>query len=261
MQSIVNLDRYPIQDIQVGKGRSVVDVLHHQFHEIGLCMLPGFLQAEALSAMVEEAQGLSGEAHITEQQQTGAYGRSGSDASTDTRVTRANFGAVAYDRLPPGSQLRMLYEWEGLTNLMAAIVGHPNLHRTADPLVSCTLSFFRKGNELGWHYDNNDATVSLLLQAADEGGAFEFVPQTRGNGVNAEAREQAVLDNTTDNLVRPQVTPGTLSIFNGNHALHRVAPVTGQRERIVALLNYADEADYVFSEQVHQRFFGRTVQA
>lgn len=250
IQSIVDLHRYPILDTQAGGGRSVVEACHRQFRETGLCMLPGFLQPEALSTMVGEAQRLSGEAHITEQ-----YG--GSDTSTDPRATHAKFGAVAYDRLADDSLLRALYEWDGLTSLVEAIVNQP-LNRTADPLVSCTLSYFSQGDELGWHYDSNEATVSLLLQAADEGGAFELVPRTRGHGVDAKEREQAVLDGQAEHLISPDLTAGTLSIFNGNQALHRVSPNTGKRQRIVALLNYAAEADYVFNEQVHMRFFGRT---
>jgi len=262
IQSIVNLDLYPIKDIEAEDARSVIEACCRRFRETGLCMLPDFLQDEALSTMVREAQQLSDEAHITEQWQANKHGDGSSDTSTDTRKTRARFGAVGYDRLSADSPLRTLYEWEGLTGLVAAIVGQPGLHRIADPLMSCTLSFFCKGDELGWHYDSNEATVSLLLQAADEGGAFEFVPQTRGSGEgDAEAHEQAVLNGRAENLIRPQVTAGTFSIFNGNHALHRVAPVTGERERIVALLNYSTETDYAFNEQVHMRFLGRTAQA
>ena len=259
--SIVDLKRYPILDLEAPEGRAVVEDCRRRFLETGLCLLPGFLRPEALSAMVEEARALSTGAHTTEKRSR-LDGGGGSDPSTDPRATRARFGAVAYDRLGAASQLRTLYEWEGLTKLVAAIVGQPGLSRTVDPLVSCSLSYFGKGDELGWHYDSNEATVSLLLQAADEGGVFEFVPQTRGQGVeDNEAREQAVLEGRPEGLVQSHLTPGTLSIFNGNDALHRVSPVTGDRGRVIALLNYAAEANYVFNEAVHMRFFGRTAKA
>lgn len=257
--SIVDLERYPVLDLEAPEGRAVVEDCQRRFLETGLCLLPGFLRPAALAAMVEEARELSTGAHTTEQR---SQLNGGSDPSTDPRVTRARFGAVAYDRLGANSQLRTLYEWDGLTKLVAAIVGQDGLHRTVDPLVSCSLSYFGKGDELGWHYDSNEATVSLLLQAADEGGVFEFVPQTRGAGVDdVEAREQAVLEGRPPGLVQSHLTPGTLSIFNGNDALHRVSPVTGERGRVIALLNYAAEPNYVFKEAVHMRFFGRTAKA
>lgn len=259
---IVDLQRYPVGDLDAPDGSAVVEKHRRRFLETGLCLLPGFLRPEALSAMAREARELSAEAHVTEQWRDGVSGDSRSGDSTDPRSTRARFGAVAYDRLPAGSPLRALYGWDGLTKLVAAIVGRAELERTVDPLVSCSLSFFRKGDELGWHYDSNEATVSLLLQAADEGGAFEFAPETRGDGItDTAARERAALAGAAENLVSPRLEPGTLSIFDGNRALHRVAPVTGQRERIIALLNYAAEPDYAFSKEVHLRFFGRTIDA
>lgn len=260
IQSIVDLQRHPIQDIQTEEGRTVIELYQQEFRENGLCMLSGFLLPEALSIMVSEAQRLSSEAYVPELKQDNQQSDESFTPSTNPRATKANFGAIAYDQLRSDSLLRTLYEWDGLTNLIAGIVGKSKLHRTADPLVSCTLSFFHKENELEWHYDTNDVTVSLLLQAADEGGAFEFVAPSCDSEVDTKALEKAVLDGHTENVICHQLVAGTLSIFNGNRALHRVAPVTNEPERIIALLNYATEADYVFSEQVHMKFFGRKIQ-
>jgi hypothetical protein len=46
-------------------------------------------------------------------------------------------------------------------------------------------------------------------------------------------------------------------MFNGHGSLHRVAPVAGTRERIIALFNYMAEPGYVFSEEIQRKFFGR----
>ena len=56
------------------------------------------------------------------------------------------------------------------------------------------------------------------------------------------------------------LAPGTLSLFNGHRALHRVAPVTGRRPRIIALFSYAAQPGYIFSDHIHQRFFGRRLE-
>ena len=58
-------------------------------------------------------------------------------------------------------------------------------------------------------------------------------------------------------LVRPPIAPGTLSLFNGYRSLHRVAPIPGPGARIMALFNYMAEPGYVFSADIHEKFFGR----
>lgn len=254
---IVDLRRYPIQDLEGPEARALVEACRAQLSARGLCLLPDFVRPEALAAMSDEARGLCRDAHVTEHWRASPHGDGGPEAGTIPRATRASLGAVAYDRVPADSPLRALYEWDGLTGLVAAVLEGPPLHRTADPLVSCMLTVCRRGDELGWHYDPNDGVVSLLLQEADEGGAFEFAPGTRGPGLAAEAVERAVIEGRAEGLVTPRLAPGTLSLFNGHRALHRVAPVTGAGERIIALFNYAPAPDYVFREDIHRRFFGR----
>ncbi len=73
----------------------------------------------------------------------------------------------------------------------------------------------------------------------------------------ADAAELATIESRAPDPVRPRLSPGTISIFNGHRALHRVAPVTGARECVVALFNYAPEPDYVFSDVIHRRVLGR----
>jgi predicted 2-oxoglutarate/Fe(II)-dependent dioxygenase YbiX len=131
------------------------------------------------------------------------------------------------------------------------------LYRCADPVVSCMLTVCREADELGWHYDPNDGVVSLMLQEADAGGAFEFAAGIRSEAPDASAAELAVLDGRYARVVRPELRAGTLSMFNGHGSLHRVAPVTGTRDRIIALFNYMAEPGYVFSEEIQRKFFGR----
>ncbi len=124
-------------------------------------------------------------------------------------------------------------------------------------MVSCLMTVCRDGDELGWHYDPNDGVVSLLLQAAEQGGGFEFVPGSRGPDTAATARELAILEARDRGILRPDLEPGTLSLFNGHRSLHRVAPVGPGRERIVALFSYAAMPGYVFSPDIREKFFGR----
>lgn len=254
---IVDLERYPIAELGSPEAQSLVEVCRGQMAETGLCLLPDFVRKEALARMTEEARRLLPSAHRTEHWRASEHGAGGAGSGTIPRATRASIGAVAYDRIAAASPLRALYEWDGLTDFVAAVLDRSPLYRCADPVVSCMLTVCRQGDELGWHYDPNDGVVSLMLQEADAGGAFEFAPGVRSETPDASAAELAVLDGRYPKVVRPELEAGTLSMFNGHASLHRVAPVTGRRERIIALFNYMAEPGYVFSAEIQRKFFGR----
>jgi predicted 2-oxoglutarate/Fe(II)-dependent dioxygenase YbiX len=66
----------------------------------------------------------------------------------------------------------------------------------------------------------------------------------------------AVLDGT----VTPQrlaMAAGTLVLFRGRNALHRVAPVTGTRTRMLVVLAYNAEPGIALSESARLTFYGR----
>lgn len=258
ISAIVDFDRYPIADLARPEARAVIADCQQQLAASGLCLLPGFLRAEALAVVVEEARALTPEAHRTEHWRASERGDGSAAAGTLPHETRASMASIAYDRLAPTSPLGRLYEWDGLAAFLTAVFEGTELYRCADPLVSCMVTLCREGDELGWHYDPNDGVVSLLLQSPESGGSFEFVPGLR-SAPDAEARELALLEGGEDGLLRPPIAPGTLSLFNGRNALHRVAPVHGATPRIMALFSYAAESGYVFDEDIHRKFFGRTV--
>jgi hypothetical protein len=91
------------------------------------------------------------------------------------------------------------------------------------------------------------------------GGEFEFAPRIRAPHPDAAVNEQAVLEERYPPLVQVSLKPGTLSLFNGHRSLHRVTPVRGARQRIVALFNYSTEPNYYFKDEIKQRFFGRKI--
>jgi len=256
--AIIDLERYPIADLARPEARALIDSCHRQLAENGLCLLPKFLRAEALEVMVEEARALAPEAHHTEHWRASEHGDGSPGAGTLPRATRASMASIAYDRLAANSPLRQLYEWSGLEAFLTAVFGSDLFH-CADPLVSCMMTLCRDGDELGWHYDPNDGVVSLLLQSPQSGGAFEFAPALRTKP-DAEAHELALLDGSDEGVLRPSITPGTLSLFNGRNSLHRVASVHGRKARIMALLSFAAEPGYCFSDDIHRKFFGRTAQ-
>jgi hypothetical protein len=168
-------------------------------------------------------------------------------------------GAIAYDSLPGSSPIRALYEWPGLTRLIAALTGQAELHTCADPLAACVLTVLGEGDAHAWHYDSNDFVVSLLLQSAERGGLFEYAPNIRGEDDENYEAVARLFDGDRSGLKVGQLEPGSLALFRGKRSLHHVTAVGGSRERLIVLFSYDRRPGMVFDAEVHARVFGRTL--
>jgi hypothetical protein len=253
--NIVDLDRYPIDDLGTAAARAVIDHGRAQLGRNGLCLLPDFIAPAALRLMRAEARTLYHNAYYEEQADT--HDESGRlSGTTMPRKVRSAGAAVAYDRLPDSSPLRALYEWPGLVDLVRQLLGLDHLYRTADPIVSCLLMYYTDGDELGWHFDPNDGVVTLLLETADSGGEFEFVPNIRAADGSRE-RISRIIDGERDGVLVPPLRPGTLSVFRGADSLHRVSPVRGQSPRAILTMSFDPEPGVMFSNEIRRRSSGR----
>ena len=116
---------------------------------------------------------------------------------------------------------------------------------------------FVNGGEHGWHFDESEFTVTLMLQAPESGGTFEYVPQIRGAADEKEI-VASVLDGDRNRVVEMPFTPGTLLIFGGNQTIHRVTRVRGKRPRLVPVLCFSEQQDQKNSATVRKLFWGRT---
>jgi hypothetical protein len=48
------------------------------------------------------------------------------------------------------------------------------LYRSADPLDALEIAIFGDGDELGWHFDNSEFSVTVMYQQAEAGGHFDY---------------------------------------------------------------------------------------
>ena len=204
--------------------------------------------------MVAEARALGGGAYYAVSWMKGSY--SAEQPEPLPRPSRNACAAVAYDLLAADSPVRRLYEWDGLVALFRELLGVEQFYRCADPISSCLLMYHGDGDELGWHFDPNDGVVTLLLQAAEEGGEFEFVPGiVRGE----MERVERLMDGARDGAITAPLRPGTLSLFRGVNALHRVTRVSGPTPRIMLAMSFHDRPGMMFTPENRKRYSGRDV--
>ena len=268
LQDIVDLDRYPITELASPLGRRVVADGRAALAGEGLALLPGFIRADALKAMAEEAQALVPQAFWRDEWY-GIYAYDPDEASVARlaegdprrRRFRTRMGGIGYDLLPEASPTRALYEWPALTRFIAALTGEAELYTCADPLASCVISVMKQGGMHAWHYDQNDFVVSLLLQSAERGGQFEYAPNIRSEEDENYAGVQRMLDGDPRLRKTGAIEPGCLALFRGRRSLHHVTEVEGARPRLIALFSYDRKPGMMFRPEVHLRSLGRTLAA
>lgn len=202
LAEVVDLARYPLLDERLRQ--QLVERCREQLATDSCVTLPGFILAAAARKMAEEGARAAPQAHRRERMLS-AYANNpiGDDVSED-HPTRQLFpfrqNVVATDELPPDGDIMRLYREEALTALIADILEQEPLYRAADAMLSCTVTAMHDGDEHGWHFDSNDFVVSLLLQAPERGGDFEFAPYVRGEDEENFLAVAAVMRGESDQV-------------------------------------------------------------
>jgi hypothetical protein len=259
-QDLIDLALYPIDRLASPDGRQLVTDCRRRFGGDGALVLAGFVRADAIAAMRDEALTLAPLAHLGEKRHN-VYlidrDPQFPDEHPRNRSQRTQISTVADDLIPRDSRLRALYDWPPLRSFLAAVLGQPALHPYADPLASLNVTIGRPGEQLGWHFDNADFATTLMLQDAESGGQFVYCPGVRTPADQGYTAVERILEGTYDDVRRLPMAPGTLVLFRGRYALHRVTPIEGRRLRLMAVLSYDTEPGVMLSEATRKTFYGR----
>ena len=259
-ESLIDLERYPVQQHQCGEGRELVARCQAAITRDGILVLEDFVTPAAVAAMVDEARAVEDKAWFCVHRHT-VYQTDGACAvpgdSARARLVTSDKGNVAMDRIPRHGPLRALFDWQPLHRFLAAVLGLPELHPYGDPLAGLMINVNRTGEQLGWHFDNAEFAVTLMLQPPESGGVFRYLPGVGTGGAAKDAAVTAVLDGDESGLVDLAPPAGTLVIFRGRDSLHCVTPVSGSRARLVGVLSYAREPDQRMDSTSQLLFHGR----
>ncbi len=258
---VVDLNRYPIGDPASPAYRELVRACRDQLHRQGVAQLAGFLRPAAVSQMLALASQLAARAWASDQTHTAYFEPADDSAGPDhprALLQHSAKKAIAYDQIPAGAPIRRLYESDDLTAFIAAVLDKPVLYRSADPLDALEIAIFGDGDELGWHFDNSEFSVTMMYQQAAAGGHFDYYPRLRDERDENYPGVQKVLHGSPDGVLRLPSSPGTLAVFRGQHALHRVTPVSRSRPRINSVLTYGEHPGMKLTELTQKLFYGRT---
>ncbi len=259
--SLIDHARYPLAEPDSPAARVLVERCRGELAERAVCVVEGFLTAASLAALAAEAEGLAPLAHHRAAKRNCYIGVE-DDPALPAGHPRRHFmattlGVVADDLIPADSGLRALYTWPAFRGFLAAIMGYPALYPNEDRFQALNLIVYEPGEQSDWHFDpDNDFTVTLLLQEAEKGGDFSLVPDIRSTADENYDAVGRVLDGDASRVVHVARPPGSLVVFRGHDSLHRVAPVAGERRRLVAVMCYEDRPGVVGDPAVNAAIYG-----
>jgi hypothetical protein len=259
-EDVVDLRRYPVNEPGSAEYRALVQACRDQLRDRGVAQLDGFLTPAAVAEMIAESARLSDRAWASDQSHTVYFETPDDSAGADhprALMQHSAKKAIAYDLIPAGAPIRRLYESDDLTAFIAAVLGKPVLYRSADPLDALEIAVFEDGDELGWHFDNSEFSVTMMYTESEAGGDFDYCPGLRDEHDQNYPGVQKVLLGDPGSVVRLSTGPGTLAVFRGQHALHRVTPVSGPRPRINSVLTYGEHPGMKLSRLTQELFYGR----
>ena len=260
----IDLARFPVDNIDSVKGRNFLARCQAELADTGACNLEGFILSDAAKAMATEALALIPWAYEKNTRRNAYFTKDDPSLPPDHPM-RAFFclrmSQLANDAIPKTATIQQLYEWDPLTDYIRLVLGLEALYRIADPFLALNLTYLKGGDLQPWHYDHNEFTVTLLLQEAASGGEFEYAPRLRTTEDENFATVKRLFANTYDDVRTLPRRPGTLTIFKGRHAMHRVTEVRGERQRISALLSYDSLPNQFAEDETNAFIYGPRVAA
>ena len=237
LNEIIDLEAFPIDDAEFRAA------CKKQFEDAGVFVMPGFVRKNAIDTVRDE--GIANKDKVFKStKEHNVYLTPKDDRFADdharNRLVTSSKGCITDDLMPQLSPLRQLYD------------------EYADPLSSINLHFAEKGEELGWHFDNSSFAITLMVQAPEKGGTFEYVNDVRDadSGEMGFTQVDEILDGKAPVEV-VEADAGTLVFFRGRNSIHRVSPNEGDLTRILAVLAYNSEPDVELSEAARMTFYGR----
>ncbi len=258
--NLINLAQYPI-NIYGPKRDTVLAGVRKALDLDGCAVLKGFLTKEGIDALTKEADSVAGMGHKSFNR-TNAYFTK-EDPTLPADDPRRQFfdrsnAFIPADNFSKSGPLRSVHDYDGFDHFIQDCLQETSFHRYADPLADVIVNMAGEGNGFPWHFDTNNFTVTLALQNAEAGGAFEYASGIREGDENFDEVKK-VLNGTSDRVTVLELEPGDLQLFRGRYSLHRVAPLKGNRPRYVAIFSYVEEPGMVGSPERTEQLYGKTL--
>ena len=260
MRDIIDLDLYPLDQYGGDAYAALIGRCSDDLARDGMFSLPGFLKPNAAGKAVAEVCPALQSRSFEHRRAHNIYFRKeipglASDHPA-LRLCETVNHTICADQIPD-SVVMQVYRFPPLLRFLAEAMGKERLHVMDDPLACANVMAYRDGEALNWHFDRSEFTTTLLLQAPDEGGDFEYRTGLCSDDDPNYEGVARLLAGEDPEMRTLRLEAGTLNVFRGKNTAHRVTPVKGVRDRVIAVFSYYESPDVMFSEEERIGFYGR----
>ncbi|GHB15117.1 HalD/BesD family halogenase [Salinicola rhizosphaerae] len=265
LSALVDTARYPLHDFDDPQLQAEIGRVRADLEREGCAVLRGFLRPEALEQARTQGRELSPKSYYSSRRVNAWF--TSDDESLPANDPRRIFmertsGFVTRDLIPADAVIHQLYVAPVMKRLVAECLNEEAVYEYADPFAGLVQNVLPPGTQQPWHYDTNEYIVSMMTEAPDAGGEFQYCPNIRTPagenyaGVGAVIREEDLFTPRTLAL-----QPGDLQLFKGRYSLHRVTQVSGDRERHTAIFAYSQQPGVVGRLERTRQLYGRVSEA
>ena len=264
LSDLVDLSAFPIHEPASAGYVAAVDTARAGLRAEGCALLGGFVRPEAVARLNEEILERKHATHYSTQVINPYFHTSFNpdyqpDHPVNTFIERSS-GFIPGDAWDRGCATEQLFRAPEVARFIADCLEIPALHCYNDPLAGLTANICDPAQQFTWHFDTNDFAVTVLVQPADVGGLFEYVPQIRSAVDEGFGAIADVLAGGREGVRTLNLRPGDLQIFRGRHSLHRVTRVGAEsRPRHAAIFAYTLEPGVIGRVERTRQLFGRVL--
>ena len=260
MRDIIDLETYPLDQPHSPGWHRLVAHCRGELAQTGMFNLPGLMRLDAADKAVAQMQGQFAENAFCHTRSHNIYFRKDIPGLASDhpalRLCETSNRTLCADQIAT-SDLLGLYEWPEFAAFLAATMHKPELFVMRDPLARVNVMSYHAGQALNWHFDRSEFTTTLLLQAPEQGGEFEYRTDLRSDDDPNYDGVARLLTGQDEMVKSITLTPGTLNVFRGKNTAHRVTPVQGDTARVIAVFSFYDRPGVTFSQEERIGFYGR----
>lgn len=262
MENYLDLDRFPIDQPESDACKDLIRRCRVDLATEGMFSLDAFLHPTVAQRAADALADSMDSDSFTHSRRHNIYFKKGVPGLEPDHPALREFDTTNHtlcaDQLS-GNPIMDVYAWEPLRNFMAATMQLPALYLMDDPLARVNVMSYGKGETLNWHFDRSEFTTTLLLQAPDSGGDFEYRYNLRNDhNPNYEGVAKLLTGDDPDTKIIT-LSPGTVNVFRGKNTPHRVTPVGGGRKRVISVFSFYEQPGVTFTHEEQLGFYGRTL--
>lgn len=260
MKKIINLSRYPLDRPNCDEYAALVTRCQADLLENGMFNLEAFISPKTAQIFADNMKPAMQDDSFTHKRRHNIYFKNSVPGISPDHPAMLESDTINHtlcaDQIAQNGIIR-IYEWPPFVNFLSKVMNRENLYQMADKLARVNVMAYRTGEALNWHFDRSEFTTTLLLQAPQMGGVFQYRTDLR-TPVDPNYEGVAKLLKGEDaEIENIKLSAGTLNVFRGINTPHRVTPVIGNTDRMIAVFSYYESPNITFSDEERISFYGR----